>query len=254
MAGTLRSAPLVAALALAGLTVWPASASMRAADPEPATDLVRLIAPVPGSTLVAGSMVAFEWEPGPDLAAFPHAEEWEVFLSVDGGRTYLSRLTPHLEIDMRRLTVRVPELPSDDVRLLLRMGDERDEREQSLPGRYRIVADNHLPSTWRWRQLGRAEAARPGAPGVMEWVEGGRDGRGWKEWESAPDGSEWSPSARPGSSARPAVGAARRIAPKVVRTASLAVAASAASRPAQQRAVDSPHDPPRLSRLCRRNE
>jgi hypothetical protein len=227
---------------------------MRAADAEPAADLARLIAPAPGTTLAAGSTIALEWEPGPSFAALPHAEEWEVFLSVDGGRTYVSRLTPRLEIGMRRLSVRVPELPSDDVRLLLRVGDERDERAMAIPGRYRIVAGHQPAPTWRWRQLGRAEAARPGAPGVMEWVEGGRDGSHWEEWESAPDGNEWSSSARPGSSTHRALGTARRVAPKVVRSAPLALAANEASQPGRPNTLIAPHEPPRLSSLCRRNE
>ncbi len=119
-----------------------AAAGPAAAEVEKETDLVRLVSPRPGATLVGGSALVLEWQPGPGLAALRHAEEWEVFLSLDGGRTFLSRITPHLDIRMRRVTVHVPRLPSNDVRLLLRMGDERDEREQLLPGRYRIVLDH----------------------------------------------------------------------------------------------------------------
>jgi hypothetical protein len=32
----------------------------------------------------------------------------------------------------------------------------------------------------------RGEAARPGAPGVVVWVEGNRDGSGWVEREADP--------------------------------------------------------------------
>src|SRR5688500_584972 len=117
----------------AGFLLGAMAPARAAAD---AAELVRWVSPAPGESLTAGSTVVLAWEPGPGLAALPHAEEWEVFLSLDGGRTFLTRLTPHLELDMRRVTVRLPALPSEEARLLLRMGNERDGREQLLPGRY----------------------------------------------------------------------------------------------------------------------
>src|SRR6185436_14377044 len=147
-------------------------------------ELARLISPAADASLKAGEDVTLAWEAGSGLSAMPHAEEWEAFLSLDGGRTFLTRLTPHLELEMRRVTVRLPELPSEDARLLLRVGDEMDEREQVLPGRWRIVADeSHHVASWRMPRLGRGEPARPGAPGVLVWVEGSRDGEGWEECE-----------------------------------------------------------------------
>jgi hypothetical protein len=144
------------------------------------TDLVRLSAPAPGATLIAGTRVAVFWSPGDELATFPSAEEWELFVSLDGGRTWLARLTPHLDLEHRAVSVRLPELASDDARFMVRVGDERVEREQPLPGRYRILPPAlQIARGPRLAVARRGEPARPRTPGVVAWVEGARDGRGW---------------------------------------------------------------------------
>jgi len=201
------AAPARLALALRSLALFvPALLAPAAAR---ADELVRLLSPPQSATLEAGAAITLEWAPGADLAGFAGAEEWEVFLSLDGGRTYLARITPHLDLAIRRVTVRLPDLPSADARLLLRMGDERIEREQELPGRYRIVRSHArraeedpragiaLP-VWRASALRRGESARPAAPGVVHWVEGDRDGSGWTERRSAPGRSEIAPALSPG--------------------------------------------------------
>src|SRR6187549_3377393 len=96
---------------------------------------IALLSPSPGEALVAGSWIELAWEPiAPDL----EAEEWELFLSVDGGRSFAVRLTPHLDFAVRRLAVEIPRLPSDDVRLLFRLGDEREERAVRVAARFAI--------------------------------------------------------------------------------------------------------------------
>ena len=50
------------------------------------------------------------------------AEEWEAFLSFDGGATYPVRITPHLDLELRRVRWQVPAIPtsvsvSDDAAL-----------------------------------------------------------------------------------------------------------------------------------------
>src|SRR5688572_13664597 len=84
----------------------------------------RLVAPVPGRELAAGSLAVVEWEGQPPIEA---AEEWEAFLSLDGGRTHPLRITPHLDLSIRRFTFRVPAFPTREARFLLRFGDERHE-------------------------------------------------------------------------------------------------------------------------------
>ncbi len=183
--------PLVASL---GLALAPPA---EAAGP-PVAELARVVAPVPGTELVAGETAWIEWEAGPGLAAFAEAHEWEAFLSVDGGESFPVRLTPHLDLDRPRVAFRVPLLVSDDCRLLLRFGDEREEREQPVPGRFRIVPSPIPRPVLRYRAGARGEAARPGEPGVVLWAEGARDGSRWQEMEAWDPFPELTAAYRPG--------------------------------------------------------
>src|SRR5690242_19787531 len=88
---------------------------------------VRLAAPAPEAILQAGGMAEIAWEPLAGLARIGPFEEWEAFLSLDGGKTYPLRITPHLDRDLRRVQWRVPPVPADDARLLLRFGNEGRE-------------------------------------------------------------------------------------------------------------------------------
>src|SRR3954454_20904729 len=94
---------------------------------------VELLAPQAGATLAAGSEAELAWTPGAGFSRLPDAEEWEAFLSLDGGATYPVRITPHLDQDLRRVRFRVPDLPAADARILLRFGDERRETVVALP-------------------------------------------------------------------------------------------------------------------------
>jgi hypothetical protein len=136
-----------------------------------------LVAPVPGHQLTAGSLAVIEWEGQPPLA---EAEEWEAFLSLDGGRTHPLRITPHLDLAIRRFTFRVPSFPTRDARVLLRFGDERREVEVAPPHRFAIVPGLGVSPT-SWISLSKGERARPGDDGVVFWVEGARDGSGLRE-------------------------------------------------------------------------
>ncbi|MGH9362636.1 MAG: hypothetical protein ACRD2T_12040 [Thermoanaerobaculia bacterium] len=152
-------------------------------------DLADVVAPVSGAKLVAGETAWIEWLPAPELARFAKAEEWEAFISFDGGESFPVRLTPHLDLGHRRVAFRVPPVISPDCRLLLRFGDEREEREQPVPGHFEIVPASAPRFVARRRVLARGEAARPGDPGVVLWAEGARDGSGWREveaWDPAP--------------------------------------------------------------------
>jgi hypothetical protein len=172
----LRPVAVVAA-ALAVLAT-PAAAEMeisiRPADEAP----VELLRPAADEVLVSGRSSTVAWRPLVDLAALG-LSEWEAFLSFDGGRSWPVRVTPHLDIDRSLFSFAIPLVPSDDVRLMLRFGDERREVGYILPRVLRSVAPvgGCLPMPGPLPVDGRGEAARPGDPGVELWVEGGGDGR-----------------------------------------------------------------------------
>jgi hypothetical protein len=163
---------ILAGLLAAGLAL-PAAASQT-----PGTAPVRLVAPAGGEPLRAGSLAELAWEPEAPFDRLDRVEEWEAFLSLDGGAHYTVRITPHLDRGLRRVLWRVPATPTRDARLLLRFGDEHRETLLELPQRFAIAG----PSEPRFdlvparRAFARGEAALPGAPGVVAWVEGSRRG------------------------------------------------------------------------------
>jgi hypothetical protein len=150
-------------------------------------EIARLVSPAAGEELAAGSVAMIEWE---GLALPEHAEEWEAFLSLDGGRTWPVRVTPHLDVTIRRFAFRVPDLPSREARILLRFGDERREVGMETPQRFAIAPAaflvRSLPPRSRVHVLSRGEHAKDGDAGVVVWVEGSRSGEGLREvvvWE-----------------------------------------------------------------------
>lgn len=140
-----------------------------------------LHSPRAGDVLRGGERATIAWSAS-DLPAF--VEEWEAFLSVDGGRYYAYRITPHLELDRREFTFEVPNVETEKARILLRAGDERREIELELPQTFAIRPDRALAMAEEDRELieeERGEAAREGDRGVVEWVDGERDGTGLVE-------------------------------------------------------------------------
>jgi hypothetical protein len=143
-----------------------------------ASSSVELIAPRAGSVLQGGSETMLQWS----ASSLPaHAEEWEAFLSFDGGRYFAARITPHLDADRRSFRWRVPNVAASNVRILLRFGDEREEHAVELPQTFRIepgiasieFADVHAALT-----DASGESALPASPPVVEWVSGDRRGAG----------------------------------------------------------------------------
>jgi len=138
---------------------------------------VRLETPRAGATLRAGDTAELAWDS--NLATLGQADEWEAFLSFDGGITYPVRITPHLDLALRRVRWQVPAIPTNDARLLLRFGDERHEATVELPQRFAIAE-----ALWAAPLFGGdarrtalpGEPALPGRPGVVAWVEGSRQG------------------------------------------------------------------------------
>lgn len=172
-------------VALAVLGALPAAAFEEVSGAPPA---IRLLAPETGTALVAGGTAELAWEPLPSFATLDEVEEWEAFLSLDGGRTYPFRLTPHLDQDVRRFRWRVPPVPTDDARLLFRFGDERRETAVLVAQRF-VIAPPAVPAPLgdeivAFRRVSprlAGEPALPGQRGVVAWVEGSRRGTALRE-------------------------------------------------------------------------
>ncbi|HKV09705.1 MAG TPA: hypothetical protein VJ725_16305 [Thermoanaerobaculia bacterium] len=137
------------------------------------TLLARLLSPAEGQELTAGTEAVVEWE---GLALPPHADEWEAFLSIDGGKTWPLRITPHLDLSIRRFSFRVPDLPTREARLLLRFGDERREVEMETTQRFAIRPGRITGELPPRHAFSRGERPREGEQGVAFWVEGSRQG------------------------------------------------------------------------------
>lgn len=183
----MRRLLLTTALLLAGFAL---AAPGRASERLP----VRVVAPAPGTKLAAGTLSTVEWTESEAGRLPERIVEWEAFLSLDGGRTWPLRLTPHLAIGLRRFSFRVPGFPSRDARLLLRFGDEREETSVDVPGSFTISSDGSwallapVPPSLR---LSRGEAARPGGRGVIFWIEGTRDGARLREMAAGDVAQTW---------------------------------------------------------------
>ncbi len=104
-------AAVVAALVLAGAARASASAP-------------RLASPPPGAVVRSGDTVTLAVANPP-----AGADEWEAFVSVDGGRSFSLRVTPHLPIGELSFPWIVPTVPSPDVRVRVRFGVGGVERE-----------------------------------------------------------------------------------------------------------------------------
>ena len=143
--------------------------ALRASAAEPSFE-VRLVEPAAETRVVAGASAFLEW----DARATPaNVDEWEAFISVDGGRTYLSRITPHLDATIHRFQFTVPNLPGAEITILLRFGDEDEERRFVFPTRLRISGmAGDLPAA---ASVG-SEPFDVGEEGATSWIEGSRDG------------------------------------------------------------------------------
>ncbi|MBW8874427.1 MAG: hypothetical protein JF614_05650 [Acidobacteria bacterium] len=174
--------PLLA-FAFALLAATPAAAAVRG---KPA--LIRLEAPRAGEILTAGATAELAWAPQKPFEQLEQVEEWEAFLSFDGGATYPVRITPHLDRDLRRVRWQVPAIPTADARLLLRFGNERHETYVELPQSFAIAESAWTPSLFAGAALAvaRGEPALPGHPGVVAWVEGSRDGGSLRQVVAVP--------------------------------------------------------------------
>jgi len=164
-----RSSGLVFLLAALGAAARLSASALPAAA-------IEILSPAPESAARAGSSVTLEWRA---TAAAPRFEEWEAFLSLDGGATWPYRLTPHLDRALSRVEVELPPVPSPRARLLFRFGDERQERELLVPFSLAIGRSERdaLPAALPALPAAAVgEPALPGGAGVREWIAGPRNG------------------------------------------------------------------------------
>lgn len=154
---------LAFATSVAGLSAY------ASAPPEPAPPFV-LVAPQAGAHLRGGSDSTLVWS----AASLPDGvNEWEAFLSLDGGTDYPLRITPHLDAGIRSFRWHVPNVAGNAVRILIRVGNERDERLVVLPQTFTIeptYAPLDLAALQRSPTDAVGEAALNGGEPVVQWV------------------------------------------------------------------------------------
>lgn len=133
--------------------------------------------PANGEVLRGGARATVAWS-APQLPTF--VEEWEAFLSVDGGEYYGYRITPHLDSRRREFTFEVPNVDAPNARILIRAGNEHREIELEISHAFVIERDPARALAAPPVEIieeERGEAAREGDRGVIEWIDGDRDGR-----------------------------------------------------------------------------
>ncbi len=99
-----------------------------------------ILAPASGAAVRAGDVVEVRWTP-----VAPGVEEFELLLSVDGGRTFPLRLTEMLDPRVTSFSWRVPNVPTGAARIVLRVGvDDREEMLRSGPA-FEVLGDAEAP-------------------------------------------------------------------------------------------------------------
>jgi hypothetical protein len=149
---------------------------------------LRLTAPHAGEVLQGGAFATVQWSA---TGVQPNAEEWEAFLSIDGGAYYAFRITPHLDLGIRRFAFVVPNVDTANARILIRTGDEKRETLWELPERFSIVRGARAEVQVPHVGSARGEAAREGDPAVLSWTDGQRNGSGvtQESWIPVPSSS-----------------------------------------------------------------
>lgn len=172
---------------LAALLALAASAAEGKLVPPPVpgapAPAIELLAPRDGENWVSGEIAEVAWRTT-DEGWLARIEEWEAFLSVDGGRSWPVRLTPHLDRGLGRYRFIVPNLPSEQARLLLRFGDERREVEVA-PGAHFAIQAGFSPDLAVRYVFAAGEPAQRGGRAVLRWEEGSRRGAHTRTVETA---------------------------------------------------------------------
>lgn len=122
-------------LAVAALLATTAPVSARSA---------RWARPLRHERLIPGQTLEVGW---PEGSVPENAEEMELILSLDGGRTFPVRVTGEISPDAARFEWTVPSIPTDRARLALRVGDEDGESEaiRAVSDEFTIAPDSARP-------------------------------------------------------------------------------------------------------------
>jgi hypothetical protein len=221
---------------------------------------VQLVSPALVHPLRAGEAVELRWRAeNADLASF---HEWEAFFSVDGGLTYPYRLTPHLDIAVRRIAIEIPRVLSREARLLLRFGNGSSQRagsrevEVEIAQPFEIVPGVATGFRWSEPVAERGEVARPGQHGVVAWVDGDGQGQSLRRRHYDPF-DRLQPRARPSTWAEAGLAFLHQKGPELpsadpATSSSLALVARPSPRAVERREAAISLSP--RERTCRRNE
>jgi hypothetical protein len=112
-----------------------AAASLILAALPAAAHTARFLRPGPHGRLSPGQIIEVEW---PADAVVHAADEMELVLSLDDGRTFPLRVTGNLPRGTTRAAWRVPALRAPRARLALRAGEGEDESESEA---IRVMSD-----------------------------------------------------------------------------------------------------------------
>jgi hypothetical protein len=116
-------AGLVLTLLLLTFTFTPGWVLGMPAPPPPYNPV--LISPTAGQVLYPGQTVRVEWQNSiPHMGDYPAYCEIELWLSLDGGRTYTMRITPSMDPNTRFFYWIVPNTPTNSALLDIRFGCE----------------------------------------------------------------------------------------------------------------------------------
>jgi hypothetical protein len=107
-----------------------------------------LLPPAAAGALHSGEIVELRWRGVPR-----EAEEMELLLSLDGGRSFAVRVTPDLDGDRGAFSWRVPPFPSVQARLAMRINLAGREVIAALSAPFRIAADRRA-APWTARSRG----------------------------------------------------------------------------------------------------
>lgn len=102
-----------------------APSRMLGLPPPPPSFSPTLISPMAGQVLYPGQNVRVQWEDSiPNQVTYPAWCEIELWLSLDGGRTFTIRITPSMDPNARFFYWVVPNTPTNSALLDVRFGCE----------------------------------------------------------------------------------------------------------------------------------